>query len=312
MTSPYIDMTEPRQAWEDGRRIELRDDTFEWWYFDFIFDGGTTAVVVFYTEQNAGQAQGAPTLRTMIRVTTPDGRIHDSRKDFPVEAYRASTEGCDVQMGPNWAEGDLTQLKLHAEGEGIAADLTLKQGAAAWTNPTTNDIDKGYYWFLAVPYGTVEGTLTLDGQTHEVRGNGYHDHNWGDRPLANMYAEKYWGRARAGDYSLVYACRYPADRDKDPSATFLLYHGADLLIDQAEPLTFRGGPEGLDLTWESGEAHVHATVTDPLAILDVTAATSAYSRFVAPIELDVHLPGHVGHATGNTIFEHFDYSPEDA
>ena len=54
-----------------------------------------------------------------------------------------------------------------------------------------------------VPYGKVVADLNIRGKREHLEGVGYHDHNWGDVPLKNIVNHWYWGRAQAGDYSIV-------------------------------------------------------------------------------------------------------------
>ena len=39
---------------------------------------------------------------------------------------------------------------------------------------------KEHLFSSPVPEGAVTGTLTADGETRQVTGSGYHDHNWGN------------------------------------------------------------------------------------------------------------------------------------
>ena len=57
---------------------------------------------------------------------------------------------------------------------------------------------------VAVPYGTVQGTISHKGETRAVRGSLYHDHNWGNATLGSAIDHWYWGRAHLGDFSLIF------------------------------------------------------------------------------------------------------------
>jgi hypothetical protein len=45
--------------------------------------------------------------------------------------------------------------------------------------------------------------LVLGGVQETLTGVGYHDHNWGDVAMSKLINHWYWGRARAGAYSIV-------------------------------------------------------------------------------------------------------------
>jgi hypothetical protein len=63
-----------------------------------------------------------------------------------------------------------------------------------------------FAWLLPVPLGTVSADLDIRGKREHLEGVGYHDHNWGDASLTKLVHHWYWGRARAGDYSIVASC----------------------------------------------------------------------------------------------------------
>ena len=44
-----------------------------------------------------------------------------------------------------------------------------------------------FAWLAAVPNGKVEGTLTFSGNEFNIKGDGYHDHNWGNIPLQKLF-----------------------------------------------------------------------------------------------------------------------------
>ena len=63
--------------------------------------------------------------------------------------------------------------------------------------------DKQFSWLPAVPAADVTGTLTTNGQTSDITGKGYHDHNWGDELMLKMMHHWYWGRADVGNYKVI-------------------------------------------------------------------------------------------------------------
>lgn len=65
--------------------------------------------------------------------------------------------------------------------------------------------DRFFAWLVAVPEGAVTGTVSADGWTREVRGSGYHDHNWGNVSPADLFDSWWWGRGRCGPYTVIAA-----------------------------------------------------------------------------------------------------------
>lgn len=66
------------------------------------------------------------------------------------------------------------------------------------------DHDEHFFvWLAAVPQGEVSVDLKIRGKDEHLQGVGNHDLNWGDVSMAKLINHWYWGRAQAGDYSIV-------------------------------------------------------------------------------------------------------------
>jgi predicted secreted hydrolase len=165
---------------EDGRRTPQSSDYFEWWYFDGLFDDGSVFVVWFGDNWLYGSHK-----RALNIDLTPPGKPtwHIVRTFDDPGAF--SSDHADVQIGPHSFKGDLDTYTIHvdaAETGGVGCDLTLRRRVPSY-RPGTGYIEAGdrfFAWLVAVPEGSVTGTLTADGVTRQVTGSGYHDHNWGN------------------------------------------------------------------------------------------------------------------------------------
>jgi hypothetical protein len=61
--------------------------------------------------------------------------------------------------------------------------------------------------------GTLDGTLTIDGQSVSLAGGtGYHDHNWGFWQGVSWQ----WGQAQRGDLSIIFGRVFPPREAADP------------------------------------------------------------------------------------------------
>lgn len=49
----------------------------------------------------------------------------------------------------------------------------------------------------------MTGTITINGETVEVKGSGYHDHNWGNAPMDHILDNWLWGRAQVDGITVV-------------------------------------------------------------------------------------------------------------
>ncbi|MEZ0395317.1 MAG: lipocalin-like domain-containing protein [Anaerolineales bacterium] len=330
-------LTATIQPWEDGRRAEPVRGTFEWWYFDAHLDDGTTAVIVFATKPIINPRLPL-TPNLSLTITPPDGI---KRMEFdlpPAGEFHAAQEICDVRLGASWVKwseaGGAWTYRLHAATRTLSADLTFRGLVPPWRpgagKSYFGDLDHYFAWLPAIPYGTVEGTLTYDGQTHAVRGTGYHDHNWGNVPLPSVLDHWIWGRAHLGEYTLIFVeqvarKKYGATR----IPVFLLAKGAQVLADDARCLTMtargfvrhaggRAYPQEVDFTWARGREQVRLALREPRLIeaaslllalpawlrgLARLVANPYYFRFDARLRLEIELDGLQDSLTGPALYE---------
>jgi len=178
----------------------------------------------------------------------------------------------------------------------------------------------------------VEGTITVKGETREVKGSMYHDHNWGNFLLARMLDHWYWGRAHVGDFSIIFTQMTVASFLGFGGVklhVFYLSRGDEILTDDGLPLRlvtsdFADGPGGrayptkLDFSWEAEEGEVTMSIRNPRMIeaLDGLSDVSAvlrplvhvitnpyYYDFDAELELQVDLEGVKAKEKGRVIYE---------
>jgi len=196
-------LTQKIAVWEDGRRTQKSDNTFEWWYFDGILDDGTDVVVWFGDNWFYGSHQRAVT----IELTPPGKLTRRTMRTFD-DPGSFATDSADIKIGPHQFKGDLDTYLIHvdpAETGGLGCDLTLHRRIASY-RPATGYIEAGkqyFAWLVAVPEGAVTGTLTADGATRQVSGSGYHDHNWGNVAPSKLFDGWWWGRGIVGDNTVI-------------------------------------------------------------------------------------------------------------
>src|SRR5487761_1516462 len=177
-------------AWEDGFRTRPGGPgTFEWWYFDAVLDDDSTLVINFMVKdiRGGGGIKQPPSPLVTFELDRPDG-THVERSVHAQEDFAFAADRCDVRVGANTFAGDLHTYRIHLEIEGVTADVTLTGHVPPW-RPETGHILFGddhphlFAWLPAVPQGTVQATLSVDGETRTLTGTGYHDHNWGDAAM---------------------------------------------------------------------------------------------------------------------------------
>lgn len=193
------------QPWEDGLRTDPDAESFEWWYLEGSLDDGSQLTVEFHTVPPYAAPKTKLTPFISITIDRPDGTNVTRTLTAPREEFAASTDRCDVRIGPNTFSRDLKTYEVHVEIEDLVADLVLVGTVPSW-RPATGHLycDERYVaWLPTVPRGKLSGTLKIAGASREITGVGYHDHNWGTAPLSKLIDHWYWGRARIGDYTVL-------------------------------------------------------------------------------------------------------------
>lgn len=228
---------------EDGMRTDGSKGTFEWWYFDAHLSDGSSLVVSFNTKEvtDAGHPLAPYANVTLDR---PDGTHVDTNTAVFTEDFMASTDGCDVRMGPNRFAGDLHTYHIHVETGEITVDVTLTGDVPAWRPGTGHflfeeDGHRYFAWLPSVPQGHVEASITLRGETVNLVGIGYHDHNWGNCSMLQVIDNWYWGRGQAGPYTVITCLVTAAERyGLAPFPIFMLARDGAIIADDQTKATF--------------------------------------------------------------------------
>jgi hypothetical protein len=198
------------------RKVTPRDDAmhpnpspgwWEWWYFDADFDNGYIIAGTFHFGSPRPPANRDVRF-IEIAIYDPEGNCKLIRKRYPKEQCRASEETCDVVIGPNTFKGEIPQYKLcFSEGD-QGFDLTYESMVEGCIPLEELEPQLSPYlgWVVAQPRARVTGTLTVDGKTVNVSGEGYHDHNWANAPMTAAISDNtFWGRTFIGDYALCWS-----------------------------------------------------------------------------------------------------------
>ena len=274
-----LKLTKTVEPWEDGRRTPRDPRFYEWWYFDALLEDGTTVVVWFGDNWFYGVEKRV----VNVDLTPPRGRTRTVYKAWD-EPGTFATDRADVRIGPHRFEGSLERYTITVdpkEHDGVGCALTLVRSAPSW-RPGTGHIAAGedfFAWLPSVPNGVVTGTLTVDGVTTEVRGSGYHDHNWGNVSPAALMDSWWWGRAVVGEHTFVISELRAKQR----------FGGARI------PLMYASTPEALlvDAWGERVRFEEAASVPhpDPLHVRPIGAAVtaSAPNGYVARLPISTHL-----------------------
>jgi predicted secreted hydrolase len=187
---------------------------YEWWYFDGVFENGYTYTVSCFWR---AVVMGSPVPFIAMSVYTPDGNKIDGAGVFDYKDSHASPDKCNVSVGNNYIrqEGSVYKLSMHVQqlGANMGVEMTYSRRVPGWKwseDGILLDDDTGKQgWVCALPRADVEGKLFIDGKPIPVKGQGYHDHNWGNTLMSNSVNGWVWGRMFHPEYTFVYFCLMP-------------------------------------------------------------------------------------------------------
>jgi hypothetical protein len=240
------------EVFEDGMRTRGGPGGYEWWYFDSHLQDGSSLVIVFYTKPQLNP-DGPLAPFASFELTRPGQQpVRIEAHVFP-DAFSASPDRCDVRIGENTFRGNLHDYVIHFSHDGVAVDVTLTSQVPPW-RPTSGHIFFGdhdehlFAWLAAVPQGKVSVDLNVRGKKEHLQGIGYHDHNWGDVSMAKLINHWYWGRAQAGDYSIVASYIFAEQAYGSAELPiFMLAKAGKIIADDAHKVRFHLEDEHTDL-----------------------------------------------------------------
>jgi hypothetical protein len=183
---------------------------FEWWYFDAFFDNGYSMAHTWHIGELGTETQELGSGYIVFTIYDPDGKKTEARAAFPANAVSLSTETCDVKMGDNRLRGEFPRYEIHLRSGDVGAELLFENLTQGFRNPPdgvahlSQEPLKYTGWVCAQPRAKVTGKLILAGKEMRVNGVGYHDHNWGNVHLQEIFEHWYWGRIFLPNHTLVY------------------------------------------------------------------------------------------------------------
>lgn len=195
------------EIWEDGMRTTGQSGTYEWWYFDAHLEDGSTVVIVFLTKHFHEIDKDLSPMIT-INIDRPNGDKIEKRIEFDPSHFSSSSETCDIQIGPNYFRGNLEEYEIHFEDYELNFTAKVKRTTQSW-RPKTGHIEFGkdhsdyFAWVVPIPNGEVDCKWTYRGTTSQLSGSCYHDHNWGNRMITELFNHWYWSRSKVGPYTII-------------------------------------------------------------------------------------------------------------
>jgi hypothetical protein len=202
----------PLKPEEDGIHTKVGSKgTYEWWYFDAHLDTGHTIVVFFHVANPNPGMGGKPGVEIVLH--RPDGTKVQKFIPYDKSKFFAAEDRADVRIGDNYVrfeqlDGQLPRYEIYVNEKDLGCRLTYTSEVNGWKpgSGISHFGNMGYFaWVIPFARARVEGTVTEGDHVLQVKGIGYHDHNWLNFQFPMIIDYWMWGRIYSDHYTLCYA-----------------------------------------------------------------------------------------------------------
>ncbi|NIV13305.1 MAG: hypothetical protein GWN62_19080 [Aliifodinibius sp.] len=219
---------------DDGAHPHSSPFYFEWWYFDIIMSDNSVLVIIFHLTDLIKPAAKKGSVNISYYHPRDKGWTHFI--PYSREFIEADVDECNVRIGTNFCKIDQNgNYIVHIDEPGISGDICFLEAAPGW-RPGNGAIyfgnpEKYFAWVVPQPRAKVNGKLCCDGKNWEIKGKGYHDHNWGTVSIIETLTSWSWGRVYMDDITLIYADMLLSPQYVPARALpFLLVNGSEFLV----------------------------------------------------------------------------------
>jgi hypothetical protein len=275
-----------------------QDAHLQWWYFDAIFEDGHRLLTYFlpgFRGTIENQVLDQPFLNVVLR--RPDGEIIREPRSFPPSEFLAKKgdfgasfgEDCSVTFEKGASQKGLGCYNLKAKAGRLGYALTLLPDIPPWSpfgrrarvprwgmmlarrSISTRDY---FHYAPFVPRGRMEGRITLDDESFQVGGKGYHEHGRLNFPLYELTEAWYWLHIEHSPWTILTGTAvHPPGYLKPKKET---RGGFGFVQEEGKCLLAVGDPSGLLVNWKRIDKQV------PQADGDVNMAWDADVRLARP------------------------------
>ncbi len=195
------------------QEITLKDDAFhgrgelpfiEWWYFDAKLDNGYSLVLGVQVLNIF--ARGIVTTR--LTIYNQGTILMKSYEKYFLRDFSASTEvpsvfieGNQIIQGTYDSANDRFVYTVSLDTSEGSVSLEFTGCTKGWKRQQQT----GDWWAVVLPRATVSGRITIENETLNVTGTGYHDHNWGIGPRIALHFGWFWGTCNSSTYTVTWA-----------------------------------------------------------------------------------------------------------
>jgi hypothetical protein len=291
-SSEFLDGGKNQPNAQDRARHTLTGKRpFEWWYFDGYLDTGETFVGVFLDPNFTNGKSGVT-----FSLYSPDWKKRSILKSLQAGEMKSSTEDVNITCPLGFVRRmDDKNYHVQWNMEGIMADFKLTMTAPGWMLDG-QDESRDFFWSIHQARNRIEGTITQNGQTRQVRGVGYADHNWGRKPLNEITHHWVWGRIFSDEYTIVYADVDYIDPSMNKARPLYVAKGDKIIIGTGSPtirqwdfvthpVLKRHYPKQISIDFEEGGVGAHLNIQFKALVEDVDLLTATelnpFSQWIA-------------------------------
>jgi hypothetical protein len=205
-------LIEPLKPSDDGLHMDMgKRGMYEWWYFDAHLDSGHTLVVFFHASNPNPGLEGKTGMEIVL--LRPDGKRVQKFVPYNQSDFSAARDRPEVTIGGNTLrveqrEGELPVYEIDVTEKELGCHLRYKAEVNGWKPGTglSHFGNLGFFgWVVPFARASAEGTITDGDKTIQVKGIGYHDHNWLNFPFQSIIQYWMWGRIYSESFTAAYA-----------------------------------------------------------------------------------------------------------
>jgi len=172
---------------------------YEWWYAN-LKDGERGIVIMFFTFGNLNRM--AQRMVGVFAALLDENESIESLQINPFAPFHLDYEKCNVSIGESRFYQDGGKFFVDFNGKNLRIHMEMEGKGRAYGSIAHLEEWQWAGWYVALPYGKGNATVICNGRKYEMRGNAYHDHNWGMRKLGKFNWD--WGEFGMKDYSIIY------------------------------------------------------------------------------------------------------------
>jgi hypothetical protein len=256
----------------------------EWYYFDTVLSDGYS--VEFHIICGPTDTLGIVT--PMINIYKDSKLLFHSATYQFMNKFNSDSDEMIIQFD----DQTIIKGKMNNEHEWLLflnysvdnASVNLK--FSSFTESWKGNVLNMWWWAVLIPNSFVSGTITLDNQTTQVKGNGYVEHAW-DGAIPTVWGW-YWGKFVGKNYSAIWSQIYKNPLERHVVMVLNILNGSyynipyqDISIRLKDFIFYDGWfiPSGFEFSVDTNNIHISLTAKAQSIIHQTSIATFNYWRY---------------------------------